>query len=736
MADSGFVVSFQDGIVQSIEKEDTVHIDGVYDDFDSFFNELASNISSMNLKHSDTNQIFILFAGLSNKINALLSKRLSQVPGCNEIIIEALCRNLEYVESRFRDQDSRNKRQKIVSVKTSYVAPQEKAIALKWKTKSSSENVMPLHTMEQATMQYVPILETLRAMFSVDKFKDEYFLYNEVHKCKPGVFENYCCAETSKRSEFLNRDRNTIQIQLSTDDFEVCCPLKSKAKIHKLCAVYFQLRNVPEHLRSQLCYHNLVCLCSSHYLKNSEGFNIISELIVKELQILETEGIEIDTNVVLRGALVNICADNLGANSVLGFTESFSSTYYCRQYECTKEECNILEREDGSKLRSKSSYNKCIEAIQTAKRIELKKTKGIKTKCLFNELNNFHIVDNWSIDLMHDVNEGCIKYLLEHLFSHWCSNAVLREEEIQCMIRDFNYGILSARNKPSLISIDKKNIGQSASQLYCIMVHMPYIFYNVKDKIAKEWVLCDLLLDIMQIVYSKRISESHILKLEPLIEKFLSNMKSILNQGLKPKHHFLTHYPSLIRKMGPPIHSWMMRNEAKHKEFTNMAKSTNNFRNIPKTLAERHQQNHVFANMSFDISIVPSQTRFAWKPESSEYNQLIQNYFGSIWPEFIQYKFLNILDNNIRKGLFVFSEKKPFEIEVILSSNDDAYYVICNDYAIVRYNYFLKSIEIEKTGFKSIFKLNELAMKTYEKMCCDQSCFIIIETLDLLDVYA
>lgn len=55
---------------------------------------------------------------------------------------------------------------------------------------------------------------------------------------------------------------------------------------------------------------------------------------------------------------------------------------------------------------------------------------------------------------------------------------------------------------------------------------------------------------------------------------------------LIPKHRFMVHYPSCIRKIGPPLHSWSMRFEAKNKLFKNMLKS---FKNITKSLVKIHQ---------------------------------------------------------------------------------------------------------------------------------------------------
>lgn len=48
----------------------------------------------------------------------------------------------------------------------------------------------------------------------------------------------------------------------------------------------------------------------------------------------------------------------------------------------------------------------------------------------------------------------------------------------------------------------------------------------------------------------------------------------------------MIHYPQCIRKIGPILHMWCMRYEAKHKFFKTQLKS---FKNITKTLANKHQ---------------------------------------------------------------------------------------------------------------------------------------------------
>lgn len=66
---------------------------------------------------------------------------------------------------------------------------------------------------------------------------------------------------------------------------------------------------------------------------------------------------------------------------------------------------------------------------------------------------------------------------------------------------------------------------------------------------------------------------------------------------LKPKHHFLRHYPALILKFGPLIRLGTLRFENKHSYFKRCARHLKNFKNICQTLSERHQmyQAYLFA---------------------------------------------------------------------------------------------------------------------------------------------
>lgn len=181
-------------------------------------------------------------------------------------------------------------------------------------------------------------------------------------------------------------------------------------------------------------------------------------------------------------------------------------------------------------------------------------------------------------------------------------------DNIVQMARDYNYGHLDKRNKPSLVKIGKKNVGQNASQSYCLMKYLPFIFWKYKIHLCREWKTMETLLQILSILYSDVIHENDVDRLQKLIENHLHDLVVVFERHLIFKHHQLTHYTNCIRRSGPVKHGSMMRYEAKHRVFTRHAKNSNNFINIAKTLADRHQELSCLP-LSLEPIITPSRTK-------------------------------------------------------------------------------------------------------------------------------
>lgn len=299
------------------------------------------------------------------------------------------------------------------------MVPKEIPIGLKWRSKKEAGNDIVDHKLIQTSFQYVSITDSLTALFKNSEFKKMYFQYNEreKHVCTDSIYRDFCCGSNSKKFEIF-ASKNTIQIQLGIDDFEPCNALKSKAGKHKMCGIYFQIRNIPEFCRSKLSSIFLVALVKTEDVKNNEKlYDCVFKRIVDDLKFLETDGIQISSDINLKGALINISCDNLGANSVFGFAESFNCHFYCRMCESSKKQCKKLVRENPKAIRGKRRYATQLKKRENNLECELKFTKGVKNYCPFNELNSFHTLDNFAIDIMHDMYEGVIPFFLKTFFS-------------------------------------------------------------------------------------------------------------------------------------------------------------------------------------------------------------------------------------------------------------------------------------------------------------------------------
>lgn len=130
-----------------------------------------------------------------------------------------------------------------------YVEPIEKAIGTRWELKKVifKNRIIRVPRRLQCTLQYVPILQTIRSLFSNHEFASLYFQYNdEIDSNAIGFdgskkYSNFSSGSCYFNSELFKIHPNSLQLQISVDDFEPCNALQSKSGRHKICAVYFSI---------------------------------------------------------------------------------------------------------------------------------------------------------------------------------------------------------------------------------------------------------------------------------------------------------------------------------------------------------------------------------------------------------------------------------------------------------------------------------------------------------------
>lgn len=527
------------------------------DAFDNFFLGMVEGINSFSVSEKFKNWFYMSLESFLENCVQFVSSELESLDECPRACKSNTKSKIMFIENYIKTkisgcQTTYRRLKQLKSIST-YVEPIEKSVGLKWKSTVDSKTKLPDHKLEQTTLQFVSILGTLQALFSQPDFSKTYF-----DNCDN---PDFCCSKAANQNEIFS-DSRSIQILLSADDFDPCDANKSKNVRHKLNALYFVINNLSKKYLSKNNNMYLVSLCETTNLKQEDThIDDVSALIIEEIRQLETTGINVGGQTI-KGSLVHVSADNLGANGIFGFVESFNSSF-CRYCETTKKSSESTTKENPNILRTKQSYSECVIAakkfVESGKKIDFKTTKGVKRYSIFNNLQYYNIIDNSTFDIMHDLNEGVIPFFLTTFFDYCVTDKILKANEIQCRIRDYNYGNLCKKSIPSFIGFGRKNLGQNASQSHCLMIHLPFIFAEFKDRFEEVWICAESLLKLMQICYSKEISENDLERLTLLVKIHLKSLIDLFKVPLLPKHHYLIHYPSAIRKMGPLINYWMMR---------------------------------------------------------------------------------------------------------------------------------------------------------------------------------
>lgn len=445
------------------------------------------------------------------------------------------------------------------------------------------------------SFQYIPLLQSLQEILSHNKLLNrviEEHIAQENRKDLFGdqrVYTSFRDGDHYKTNTFLAVDELRIFIKLYIDDFEVCNPLGTSRKKHKLCGVYWSLDNLPPGSHSVLSSIYLAVVCKSEDLRNF-GYEQVLDPLLKDLVILEQRGVFISQlNECIKGTVNGVIADNLGAHGLAGFVESFSGEYICRFCTAKKSEIQSLTAgvfEHRTRELHEAHLKCALETTNTC--------CGVKRDCILSKnLAHFHVTAGYPPDVAHDLLEGIIPVELAHCFSLLISKKYFNLEKLNNLIQNFEYKWGDKTNRPHTIPQTfsvKKSIGGNAHENWSLLRLLPLIIGPLVHQDEPIWhVLLDLK-DIVELAVAPVHSDESIAYLECKISEHRQRYQELFpNSRLLPKHHYLEHYPALIRLFGPLVHKWTMRFEAKHSFFKQIARHTNCFKNMPLTLARKHQ---------------------------------------------------------------------------------------------------------------------------------------------------
>lgn len=716
----------------SVKDSSIINVNPIPSD-DSCIGVLLNELSDIKMNHSDKDKVFRILIEITKQTCKISSSLIEENNGMNSL--HAVNAASDYVCGEMETYKSRYKRRKKMRSNPLYIEPSEKAVGVRVEMifdKSAGEERPCLI---QSSLQYVSIIETLKSFFACPENREMYVKYQEDHRCDSNTFGCFRCGDLFKQSPFFQENPYAIQFQFATDDLEICTALGSKSNTHKVCAVYMVIKNLPSKYLSRLQNIYLVALCNADDLKTkTTDFNNILELIVSEVKYLEETGITLDDGRQLKGTIINLMADNMGFNLALALA-GHSASHFCRICELPKESCQQATAEILLTYRSSQSYQRQLDIIDNSDgKFSFKDTCGVVRYCKLNDLSHYNIFENLSVDIMHDLTEGVIPLVLKHVLEHCLNASIFKIDDVKKMIAFYSYPKEFRRSKPSPLSLTRQHLGQNSSQMKCLMLNLPFILYQYQNNIAfcKVWICVQQMIRIFQMVHTMRFKKSMKNELERLISEFLVNVKEIYQIALTPKLHYLTHYATILEKMGSLALMSMMRYEAKHCELKKIALRTKNFININKTIAISHQENMCVKGNNFKDNFSYSKRQ---KICVSFLKQCVVLGCIKLYPN----KSFEI--GCMKYNSFTFEREKVFthesslyKIEIVLEL-DSVIYFASQELDFLGIDSFTQSVMVKCSSDQqfTLIKFDMIAhKKSYPIKCIDDKNFVIIDDLELM----
>lgn len=203
----------------------------------------------------------------SNTLFALLLEMLSEYNNAckNELGNSEIMNGIfNRVQKQFHSFSTSFRRKNEIRKCDKCVEPEEKSIGYRWELVKVTITGKTTRQIVQCTYQYVSIIKQLEGLFSDTEFCNIYMNHQQNHKYNDGQYQDGCCGSMFKKNQVFQSCSSAIQLQIYTDEFDPCDPLKTKAGIHKTTAFYMQIRNLPREYLSRLNSIYLIALCNSN----------------------------------------------------------------------------------------------------------------------------------------------------------------------------------------------------------------------------------------------------------------------------------------------------------------------------------------------------------------------------------------------------------------------------------------------------------------------------------------
>ncbi len=440
------------------------------------------------------------------------------------------------------------------------------------------------------TMQYVSILRTLQSLLKHEDVLAE--VLTQRQSCD-GIVRDYPDGKYYKTNPFFQTNQPSVHLVLYCDEFTLTNQFRDRGKKYKLFALYFQLANLHPKFRSALDNIHLGLLCKALYLKRY-GYQAVLRPLLKDLQSLETQGIEIvfeDRHYHFYGTVVFVAADNLGAHGIGGLYENFSTVLrLCRFCNATKPMLEGSFDERTFQLRTCQSWaDQVTAAVQDR---QLSQVYGIKDKSPLDNLLHFKVASGLPSDIAHDLLEGIVPSVMQTVLVSFINDGHFTFRQLSETVSAFTYSVIDKSNQIPTLGDTRGTfkIKFTQAQTLCLARLLPLMIGELVPRQNAQWDLYLLMVDVLEAVCTTAFSPADIQYIRGLLEAFNEMCVEVLPHfHVTPKHHYTVHYGTQIENFGPLRYCWTIRFEGKHEQFKQIFRRSKNRINVCKSLAVQHQ---------------------------------------------------------------------------------------------------------------------------------------------------
>ena len=440
------------------------------------------------------------------------------------------------------------------------------------------------------------------------------------------------------------------------------------------------------------------------------------------MKVLEKNGIQIKFEgaaYMFLGTLTMMVADNLAAHAIGGNYCNFSTVKrFCRFCTFMKSRLNEIVLCDNLDMRTVEGYNNNVADV----RIDptLGPVYGLQTDSCLNELTYYHVINGLPPDIAHDVFEGVARDLVTGTIVKFVKLGLFTLTEFNDRITSFCYSELDKRNQPQPVNIKpltKLKVKQTACEMWNLLRLLPLMIGDLVPNDNECWLLFCKFVDIVDRMCATSFNDAELTVLKLLLDEFFPFFHEVFpDVSIKPKAHFLRHYPLMIKKFGPLIKT--LRFEAKNGYLKSGVSITKNRKNVCQTMAKRHQMS-MYLSYKND-TILEGKAPKGIFVEEVLIESLIPSVYGIIATK-VPLHSLNMLTRS--KAVILNGQRYSHNEAVVVSFHLDEFvfgliesvyfvneeiYLLCNDLLIESYSCHYRAYEVLKTGTLTFLNIREL----------------------------